>query len=185
MSLYEYKLEHFGKVLFREPTYDDWHWNSEEYGSQYYIGTEKPKIASILPKNNIPYDYNNFKEIIEYQKVDIKNFKSNKVDYCSFYLTPPPTKPFWISENINWHNVTTGKYKKLILLKLDELISLNKRFPTVGTTYIKCLITTPHDNRTHIEWVLKKWIMPLSTISSVDALKEKLLKEFKSEKKLR
>jgi hypothetical protein len=186
MTLHEYKIEHFGKVLYREPTSDDWHWNSEDYGSQYYAGTDKPTMAHILgPNLSDSLDDLLFPSLTDYYKIDIKHFKNNnKKEYSSYYLTPAPFKPLWVSENLNWKNIREGKYKKLVLLELERKTIYNIRFPSVGTIYVKCLITTP-DNRTHLEWLLQKWIMPLPTINSVKELKEKLLKEFKQEKNLK
>jgi hypothetical protein len=183
MTLYEYKIEHFGKVLYREPTSDDWHWNSEDYGSQYYVGTDKPTMAHILSNSSDLSDA--FLSLLtDYNKIDIKKFKNNKKKYSSYYLTPAPFRPLWVSDNLNWKNVRDGKYKKLILLELERKTIYNIRFPSIGTTYVKCLITTP-DNRTHLEWLLQKWIIPLPTINSVKELKEQLLKEFKQEKNLK
>ena len=68
MTLYEYKLEHLGKVLYRTPNINDWHWNHKEYGTQYYLGNEKPKQAFCYDTTNKDDVFHNA-DIFHYKQI--------------------------------------------------------------------------------------------------------------------
>jgi len=75
--------------------------------------------------------------------------------------------------------------KKIILLELERKTIVNTALPSIKQTYLKCLITNPYlNNRTSVDWVNIKWLIPAGT-KTMQEIKIDLLKEMINENKLK
>jgi len=174
MTLFQYKIRHYGKILHKDPEPKDWTWKHGkgyvDTAPQYYLGNKKP---TAIEKSH--YDFIDLLGDCYLVKPNTGNTKDTYLEYV-----PYPIYPNWMP-NITWQHGVKRPFptvKTIVLCELKKVTYSNKLMPDYHTTYYNCLITNPNDNRTYVEWVCQDWIEPLQLEENTEeSIKKKLLEE--------